>query len=112
MFDVLKKLNLEEFNQEFLHHYDVLLDSGLIASTLENGYAGVEQGSNGDITWTNIPIRLTAEGHKCIEIMNNKEIWKVIKKEFKVNSVKTVIKLGADLAEDLAKKRIENILAE
>lgn len=110
--DVLKRLGLEDFNQEFLLHYEVLFDYGFIESTLNDGTIGIQQGAGGDIVWANIPIRLTASGHEFIEAINKNEVWEIIKKDFKESSVKTIFKVATDLAEGFAKKQVEKILSE
>jgi len=112
LLDILKKLDLDDFNQEFLLHYEVLFDYGFIESTLEDHSIGVQQGAGGDIAWSNIPIRLTASGHEFIEAMNKIEIWEIIKKDFKESSIKTIFKVATDLAEGFAKQKVEKILSE
>ena len=111
LLDVLNKLGQDGFDQEFLLHYEVLFDYGFIESMLNDGSIGVH-GSGDNISWTNIPIRLTGVGHEFIEAMNKAEIWEVIKNDFKESSIKTIFKVATDLAEGFAKKQVEKILNE
>lgn len=98
-------------NQEFLLHYEVIFDYGFIESTLDDGSIGVH-GSGDNVSWANVPIRLTAIGHEFIEAMSKNEIWKIIKKDFKDSSIKTIFKVATDLAEGFAKKQVGKILSE
>ncbi len=108
--EVLNNLDLQEFNQEFLLHYELVLDYGFI-QTLSDSSDGIHQGADGEISWSDIPIRLTATGHEFIELMNQNEIWEIIKSDFKNSSIKTIFSVAKSLAEGFAKKKIESILS-
>jgi hypothetical protein len=109
--DILQTLGLEDATDEFLLHYEVLLDDKLIEAPTSDD-RGIKHASSGELYYSDIPIRLTAKGHELIEALNKSEIWDVIKTEFKESSVKTIFKVGRNLAEGYAKKRVEDILDE
>ena len=107
---VLGNLGLNDVSQEFVLHYEVLLDSMLIATVLQNEL--ITQDTMGVYYWRDDPIRLTAKGHEFIEAINQAKIWEIIKKEFKESSVKTIFKVATELAEGYAKKKVEKLLGE
>jgi hypothetical protein len=106
------KLESEYIKQLLLgiEHYEVLFDYGFIEPTDESGRIGIEQKGYGEYFWINLPIRLTAQGHEFIEAMQKNEVWEVVKKEFKDNSIKTIFDVATGLAEGFARKKLEKYL--
>lgn len=54
--------------------------------------------------------KLTWNGHEFLDSTREEQVWNTIKSEFKDASVSTIIKVGKDLAEGFAKKKVEAIL--
>ncbi len=56
--------------------------------------------------------KLTWQGHEFIDLMKKSEVWETIQREFKEASFATILKVGRDLAEGWAKKRVNQLLAD
>ena len=113
--DVLESMGLEDVSDEFILHYEVLFDYEFLEAPSGNGYSGeigIKQSADGMYFWSNIPIRLTAQGHEFIQAMDKSEVWDIVKTEFKESSVKTVFNVATGIAENYAKKKLKSLLGE
>lgn len=103
----LKGFRAQEAN--FIFHLQILADQGLVEQ--ENGPGlGYKKGADGFVSWSVVPLRLTAQGHDFIEALRNSEVWDAIKKEFKDASLGTLLRVSKDLLEGYTKKKVMGLL--
>lgn len=112
--EIIQIMGMKDIDNEFLLHYEVLFDYGFIEAPWINegigGAKGIIDVDGDDITWMDVPLRLTGKGHEFIMALEKVEVWEVIKSEFKESSIKTIFKVACGLVEGLAKKKVEGIL--
>ena len=95
---------------KFIFHMQILDDKGLITRNDGDPGFGLYRSADGINSWAVVPLRLTANGHEFIEAIKNKEVWSVIKKEFKDASIDTLWKVSKDLLEGYLQKKIQGLL--
>ena len=111
-FTDIRKLAAMGFDFEddrFIFHIQLMEDQGLIEEA-RGGDLGYVFGGMGDIHWSCKDIRLTADGHNFIDALDKSEVWEIIKKDFKEESLGTLLKVVGSLAEKLAQNKITKIL--
>lgn len=102
-------LNIED--DQFIFHLQIIKDKKLIEGDKKNGIGYCTNAKN-ENSWLIIPLRLTAQGHDFIEALNNKEVWKIIKSDFKEASIETILRVSKDLLDGFVKKKIEGLIGE
>lgn len=63
--------------------------------------------SNTELDW--VASSLTAYGHDFLDMIRQETIWETIQSEFKDASLETVISVAKQMAENWAKRKLENI---
>jgi hypothetical protein len=106
----LKEKGFDHLTGKFLFHIQILEDKKLIENCTKDFRIGYDFTLDGGISWTILPLRLTANGHELLEALNKSEVWDIIKKEFKEASVSTLFSVGTTLVKNLALKKIEKYL--
>jgi hypothetical protein len=101
-------LNFHE--DQFIFHVGILADQGFVAREDRKPGFGLQRGADGSVSWSIVPMRLTAQGHDFIEALKNKEVWATIKKDFKDASISTLWDVSKKLLDGFVKKKIEGIL--
>lgn len=109
---LLNKLGFSYEEDTFVFHMDILLDKGLIESKSTRGGIGYQLLSDGDRSWSVIPLRLTAQGHEFISSLHEPDVWKNIQENFKNSSIDTIKSVAKDLAKGFAKKKVTELLSE
>ena len=94
----------------FVFHLQILEDQDFVQGEQGHGL-GYTKGAGGDIFWSVVPLRLTAQGHDFIEALNNSQVWDTIKTEFKDASIGTLWKVSKGLLEGYTKKKIEALIS-
>lgn len=103
-------------DQNFIFHIQLAIDNDLIGLmnrdhvTLKN--IGISIGFNGSVVLVKTPIRLTQKGHDFASALNNSEVLKRIKSEFKDAPFKSIFDGSQKLLEHLLKKKLDSLLAE
>lgn len=96
-----------EIPDEFVLHIEVLEDYGFIEFPL--GQTPIKQ--NGQrLLLSNYPIRLTSQGHEFIHALEKSEVWEIIKKDFRQESVKTIFSVASQLASGYARDKLGKYL--
>jgi hypothetical protein len=111
-FDIedLKAAGLDYNDPQFELHMGILADQGFIERDGGDPGFGLTKGARGDLSWSVLPLRLTASGHQFIEALSNKEVWAAIKHGFKDASIDTLWKVSQKLLEGYAQKKINDVL--
>lgn len=109
--EILNGMGLEDLNDDFLLHYEILADYGFIEGVGDSSSIGLTDDSDG-VDWIDANIRLTATGHEFISNLRQSEVWEAIKENFKEGSIETIFSVAKKLAEGFAKKRIESVIDE
>lgn len=88
----------------------ILTDQGFIER--DGGYAGfgLTNGIGSFLSWSVLPLRLTASGHRFIEALSNKEVWVAIKHHFTDASIATLEAASLKLLESYSYNVVNNIV--
>jgi repressor of nif and glnA expression len=106
----LERKGFKYSEDAFIFHLGILADQGFVQREQGHGL-GYKKGAGGDISWSVVPLRLTAQGHDFIEALNNSQVWDTIKTEFKDASIGTLWKVSKGLLEGYTKKKIEALIS-
>jgi len=109
--EILKSMELEDINDDFLLHYEILRDYGFIEGIGNSYNIGLVQTNDG-VCWCDENIRLTAKGHEFASALNQPEVWSILKEKFKENSIDTIFSTAKNIAKKIAAKKLENLLGE
>lgn len=111
-FDIedLKRSGLDYNDPLFEFHMRILNDQGFVEQDDGEAGIGLYKSIDGHLSWSVLPLRLTASGHDFIEALSNKEVWVAIKHGFKEASITTLKNVAAKLLEGYAKKKIDELL--
>ena len=90
-FDIedLKAAGFDYNDQQFEFHMKILNDQHFIEQDDGDSGFGLTKGIDGFLSWSVLPLRLTASGHQFIEALENKDVWAAIKRGFKDASIET-----------------------
>lgn len=101
---------LDEDDELFLFYMQIMEDKNLITSKDGDGL-GYCLGSDG-VSWGATDLRLTDIGYDFISALEQADVWNVIEKKFKAESINTIINVSKDLALNFAKKKAEKYLKD
>jgi hypothetical protein len=112
-FDIedLKAAGFDYDDQKFEFHMKILDDQHLIEQDDGDSGFGLTKGADGFLSWSVLPLRLTASGHQFIEALSNKEVWATIKHSFKDVSIETLRSVALKLLDGYATKKIDALLS-
>ena len=105
----LKTRGFDYNDDKFVFHFQLLADRDLVRAE-DGGVLGYVKGADGFLSWSVIPLRLTATGHDFIEALRNKEVWAAIKSHFKDASMGSLVNISKQLLEGYAKKKLSSLL--
>lgn len=108
--DDLEAAGLDYNDPQFEFHMEILSDQGFIRQYDDTSGFGLTKSIDGHLSWSVLPLRLTAPGHEFIEALSNKEVWAAIKQGFKDASMGTLKSVATKLLEGYAKKKIDVLL--
>jgi hypothetical protein len=106
----LKGRGFDYDDDKFIFHLQILADRNLVEQEDGDGGLGYFKSIDGFVSWSVLPLRLTASGHDFIEALANKEVWQKVKTEFKGASISTLITVSKKLLEGYLSKKVEEIL--
>jgi hypothetical protein len=106
----LKQAGLDYHEKQFEFHMMILTDQGFIEQDDGTPGFGLIKGIDGYLSWSVLPLRLTASGHQFIEALSNKEVWAAIKHGFMDASIATLKSVSLKLLDGYMKKKIDDIL--
>jgi hypothetical protein len=86
----LKEASIDYDEPAFEFHMHLLLDDGYIESDLGPRDFGLSRGVDGYISWSVIPLRLTAAGHEFAEGLENPKAFETVKRDFVGASLATI----------------------
>jgi hypothetical protein len=111
-FDIedLEAAGLDYNDKQFEFHMMILTDQGFIEQDDGAPGFGLTKGLDGYLSWSVLPLRLTASGHQFIEALSNKEVWAAIKRGFKDASIATLKSVSLKLLDGYAKKKIDELV--
>ncbi|MFT7461491.1 MAG: hypothetical protein ACI909_004194 [Planctomycetota bacterium] len=107
----LKNLGFDHDVDNFIFHFEILVDQEIISGASRTGGIGYDRGVSGQIYWSVVPLRLTAKGHEFLEAIRNKEVWNIIKSEFKDASVGTLIRVSKELLDGYMKNKVTKLIS-
>ncbi|HTR24438.1 MAG TPA: hypothetical protein VMI10_10670 [Terriglobales bacterium] len=84
----LKTAGLAYDDPKFEFHMRLLQDQHFVESDL--GGIGLSRGADGGITWSVVPLRLTASGHEFAEALGNSKVVQTLKDKFAGASIATM----------------------
>ncbi|MEA2027388.1 MAG: DUF2513 domain-containing protein [Campylobacterota bacterium] len=98
---------IEGYDDETIrYHQALLIEADLVKGKITDG--GFSNPSSAPM-FVYIE-RLTWNGHEFLDNVRQDTVWNTIKSEFKNSSFKTITKVGKELAENYAKKKLEDLL--
>jgi len=86
----LKESGIDYEEPVFEFHMYLLVDGGYIESTLGPRDFGMSRGVDGYVSWSVIPLRLTAAGHEFAEGLENPKAFEAVRKDFVGASISTI----------------------
>jgi hypothetical protein len=86
----LKEAGIDYEEPVFEFHMCLLVDGRYIESTLGPGDFGMSRGVDGYVSWSVIPLRLTAAGHEFAEGLENTRAFETVRKDFVGASISTI----------------------
>jgi len=86
----LKEAGIDYENPNFEFHMHLLLDDGYIESSAGLNDFGLSRGVDGYLSWSVIPLRLTAAGHEFAEGLENPKAFETVRKDFVGASLGTI----------------------
>ena len=92
-------------NLEF--HMAILNDQGFIRQDDGDPGFGLTKGADGSLSWSVLPLRLTASGHDFLDTVQNPEVWSKTKA-----AAKKVGGVGFDLFLQIAKAEAKRFALE
>jgi uncharacterized protein DUF2513 len=106
----LKAAGFDYDEPQFEFHMKILNDQSFVE--LDNGDTGIglTKSMDGFLSWSVMPLRLTASGHQFIEALENKDVWAAIKRGFKDASIDTLQSVALKLLDGFAQKKIDALL--
>jgi hypothetical protein len=107
---VLETAGLDFHTDEFVFHMSILTDLGVVERADREPGFGFVRGVDGYVLWAVLPLRLTAQGHRFIEALRNKEVWATIKRSFKDASASILMDVSKKLFEGYVRKKVEGLL--
>src|ERR1700722_832933 len=78
----LKEAGIEYEEPAFEFHMHLLVDGGYIESELGPREFGLSRSVDGFVSWSFIPLRLTAAGHEFAEGLENPRAFETVRKDF------------------------------
>lgn len=96
-----------EVDGELAFHLELLADDGFLESLDGDGGFGIAPGI-GEHEWSyqDVRMRLTAQGHSFLEILETEDVWSTVKRDFKDASFETLYKVGRSMIETYAKRKV------
>lgn len=82
-------------SDDFLFHMEILRDKGLVERADGERNVGAQRSVDGFISWSAVPLRLTAAGHEFLDGLRNPQAMTVLKQKFAhagIDTAKTVMK--------------------
>lgn len=112
-FDIedLKAAGFDYGDKQFEFHMKILNDEHFIEQDDGEPGFGLTKGIDGFVSWSVLPLRLTASGHQFIEALANEEVWAVIKRSFKSASIDTLKTVALKLLDGYLKKKVDALLS-
>ena len=109
-FDIeeLRAAGLDYNDKRFEFHMMILTDHGFIEQDDGDPGFGLTKSLDGFLSWSVLPLRLTASGHQFIEALSNKDVWAVIKRDFKDASIATLKTVSLKLLEGYSYNVVNN----
>lgn len=103
-------------DKQLLFHLQLLSDSGFIEPVSDDNSKsddsfGFSEGIDDNPDWSDVLLRLTAQGYEFIEALDQKEVWEIIKTQFHSASLRTMFRVGRILVYGYAKELLRNMSA-
>lgn len=104
--------NQNKFDDEFMFHFSLLVENGLISNVKLEGYdlkaLGLQVGYTHDC-YSSVPLRLTQSGHDFASMLNQNEVFENLKSNFKEMPFEVMIDAGKSLATAFMKKKVAEL---
>lgn len=104
--------NQNKFDDEFMFHFSLLVENGLISNVKLEGYdlkaLGLQVGYTHDC-YSSVPLRLTQSGHDFASMLNQSEVFENLKSNFKEMPFEVMIDAGKSLATAFMKKKVAEL---
>ncbi len=98
---------------KFFFHLVILAEKGIISSALSGGGGiGIQySGHSDEYNYSDIPLRLTADGHDFAGAITKPDVIEIIATRFKQEGLSAVVGLAKKIAVNKAEKVLEDVLA-
>ncbi len=103
----LKKAGLDYEDPQFEFHMAILADKGFIERDDGDPSFGLFKGIDGHLSWSVLPLRLTANGQDFADSIHNSEVWSKTKA-----AASKVGGVGLDLLVQIAKAEAKRFVSE
>jgi hypothetical protein len=103
----LKEAGLDYEDSQFEFHMAILTDKGFIERDDGDPNFGLFKGIDGHLSWSVLPLRLTATGQDFADSIHNSEVWSKTKA-----AASKVGGVGLDLLVQIAKAEAKRFVSE
>jgi hypothetical protein len=86
----LKAAGFDYNDTRFEFHMKILTDHGFVERDDGDPGFGLQKGIDGFLSWSALPLRLTASGHQFVKALANPEVWATLNQNFKDASIATL----------------------
>jgi hypothetical protein len=101
--NALSAAGISYSDPQFIFHMEIFQDEGLVERVDHERGFGLVRGIDGFESWSVVPLRLTADGHKLLETLRDQRIWATIKRQFKTAGIATLVTVSKTLLESNTK---------
>jgi hypothetical protein len=105
--EALRAAGFDRADPQFEFHMAILTDRRFIEQDDGSSGFGLTKGIDGFLSWSVLPMRLTASGHDFLDSIQSPEVWDRTKA-----AVKKVGNVGFDLLVQIAKAEAKRFAAE
>jgi hypothetical protein len=91
-FDIrdLEAAGFDYNDTRFEFHMKILTDHGLVERDDGEPGFGLQKGIDGFLSWSALPLRLTASGHQFVKGLSNPDVWETLNRDFQDASIETL----------------------
>lgn len=94
-------------SDQIRYNMALVIEEKLAEGIISNGVSNLSQAPS-DV----FVRRLTGKGHDFLDSLRKESVWNTIKREFKNESLKTIVSVSKRLTEAAVKKKVDELLEE
>jgi len=107
--DIISSTLEIEINEKLLFHLEILNDKGLVRRDGDNAGIGMQLDSIGNVYYSVVPLRLSADGYEFYDAISKPEIWKKLRANFENAALDTLMTAGKELLKEAIKQSVSAI---